>query len=105
MKQIIKMRIQYGFTYDPTCDDVSEIVLVGGMDESYKSLEIFEKAWNHENDYLRSKWREAIEKELENMEKNKVWRIMKNDHVLAERRLLGTMWVFKVKKMNFLKQG
>ena len=29
--------------YDPTRDDMSEIVLVGGMDESYESPETFEK--------------------------------------------------------------
>ena len=46
--------------YDPTFDNMPEIVLVGGTDESYKSLETFEKAWNHPNDHLRNKWREAI---------------------------------------------
>ena len=47
-------------TYDPTRDDMSEIVLVGGTDESHKSPKTFEKAWNHEDNCLRSKWREAI---------------------------------------------
>ena len=41
-------------TYDPTHDDMSDIVLVGVNNESYKSLETFEKVWNHENNYLRS---------------------------------------------------
>ena len=58
-------------TYNPMRDNMSEIVLVGGMDESYKSPEAFEKIWNHENNYLRNKWREAIKKEFENTEKNK----------------------------------
>ena len=31
-------------TYDPTRDDMSGIVLVGGADESHKSLKTFEKA-------------------------------------------------------------
>ena len=53
-------------THDPTRDDMAEIVLVGGTDESYESPETFEKAWNHNNDYLREKWREAIKKEFEN---------------------------------------
>ena len=35
-------------TYDLSSDDMSEIVLVGGTDESYKSSETFEKAWNRE---------------------------------------------------------
>ena len=42
-------------TYDSTRDIMSEIVLVGVLDKSYKSSETFEKIWNHGNDYLRSK--------------------------------------------------
>ena len=60
-------------TYDPTHDDVSEIGLVGGTDESYESLKIFEKAWNYDDNYLRSKSRDTMKKELKNMEQNKVW--------------------------------
>ena len=89
--------------YDPTRDDMSEIVLVGRTDESYESPETFDKAWNHPNNYLRNKWREAIKKEFENMEKNKVLRIMTKDQDPADRRLLGTMWVFKVKKNGIFK--
>ena len=90
-------------TYDPTSDDMSEILLVGETDESYKSLETFEKVWSHENDYLRSRWREAIKKEVENIEINKVWRITTKDQVPADWRLLGTTWVFKVKKNGIVK--
>ena len=54
-------------TCDPMHDNVSEIVLVGGTDESYDSPETVEKEWNHENGYLRSKWREAIKKDFDNM--------------------------------------
>ena len=68
---------------------MSEIVLVGGTEESYESPETFEKAWNHPNNYLRNKWREAITKELENMEKNEVWRIMTKDQVPTDRDYVG----------------
>ena len=37
------------------------------------------------------------------MEKNKVWRITAKDQVPADMRLLGTMWVFKVKKNGIFK--
>ena len=37
--------------YDPTHDDMSDILLVGEMHESYKSPETFEKACNYENNY------------------------------------------------------
>ena len=36
-------------TYDTTRDNMSEIVLVWGTDESFKSQETFAKVWNHEN--------------------------------------------------------
>ena len=38
-------------TYDPTRDDVTDILLVGGTDESYEALEKFDEAWNNENPY------------------------------------------------------
>ena len=37
--------------YNPTHDNMSEILLVGGTDKSYKSPETCGKAWNHENYY------------------------------------------------------
>ena len=77
---------------------MSKIVLVGGTHESYKSPKTFVKAWNHEDNYLRGKWIDAIKEELEHLEKNKVWRVMTKDQVPADRRLLGTRWLFKVKK-------
>ena len=56
---------------------MAEVVLVGGTDKSYKSLEEINDAWYNENPKLRLKWREAIKKEFENMEKNHVWRVIK----------------------------
>ena len=37
------------------------------------------------------------------MQKNKVWRVTSKDKVLVNRRLLGTKWVFKVKKKEIFK--
>ena len=77
-------------TYDPTRDNMSEIVLVEGIDESYKSPETFKIALKYEHNYITSKCRESIKKELENMEKKKVWRITSKDKFSADGRLLGT---------------
>ena len=63
---------QSQMTYDPTRNDVTDILLVWGTDENYEALEKFNEAWNNEDPYLREKWREAIWKEFENMEKNDV---------------------------------
>ena len=88
---------------NPTTNDVAEVVLVGGTDESYKSLEGFNDAWYNKNPKLRLKWREAIKKGFENMEKNHIWRVIKKTDVPENRRLLGAKWVFKVKKNGIFK--
>ena len=66
---------------NPTTNNVAEVVLVGGADESYESPERFNDAWYNKNPKLRLKWREAIKKEFENMEKNHVWRVIKKTEV------------------------
>ena len=37
------------------------------------------------------------------MEKNHVWRVINEKRVPENRRLFGAKWVFKVKKIGFLK--
>ena len=66
---------------NPTTNNVAEVVSVGGTDESYESPGRFNDAWYNKNPKLRLKWREAIKKEFENMEKNNVWRVIKNKDV------------------------
>ena len=88
---------------NPTTNNMAEVVLVGGTDESYKSPDQFNDAWYNENPKLRLKWREAIKKEFENMEKNQVWRVIKKTDVPENRRLFGAKWVFKVKKNGIFK--
>ena len=57
----------------------------------------------NKNSKLRRKWRDAINKEFKNMEKNNVWRVIKKTDVPENRRLLGAKWVFKVKKNGVFK--
>ena len=49
-------------------------------------------------DYDRNKWRTAILKELNDIISRKVWRNVKTGDVPKNRRLIGSKWVFKVKK-------
>ena len=56
----VENNVQLQMTYDPTRDDITDILLVGGTDESYEAPEKYNEAWNNENPYLRDKWREAI---------------------------------------------
>ena len=82
---------------------MAEVVLVGGTDISYKSPEQFNDAWYNKNPKLRLKWREAIKKEFDNIEKNIAWRVIKKTDTPENRRLLGAKWVFKVKKTRIFK--
>ena len=90
-------------TYDPTRDDVRDILLIGGTDESYKSPEKFDEAWNNKNPYIRDKWTEAIQKEFENMENNNEWKVTSKQKAPPDRRILGTKWVFEVKENRVFK--
>ena len=76
---------------------------MGGTDENYKSPMKFEEVWNDPDREMRNNWKNAIKKEFENMEKNDVWDICDTNEKPENRRLLGTTWVFKVKKNEFFK--
>ena len=88
---------------NPTTNNVAEVFLVGGTDESYESPDRFNDGWYNKNPKLRLKWQEAIKKEFENMEMNQVWRVIKKTDVPENRRLLGAKWVFTVKKNGVFK--
>ena len=100
MKQLLNEK---NALQNPTTNDMAEVVLVGGTDESYKSPEWFNDTWYNDNPKLQLQWREAIKKEFENVEKNHVWRVMKKTDVPENRRLLGAKWVFEVKKNGIFK--
>ena len=38
----------------------------------------FEQAWDHKNEVKRNKWRQAIEKERDDMMDRKVWSVVEN---------------------------
>ena len=90
-------------TYNPTREDIMDILLFGGTDKCYKSTEKFNEAWNNKNLSLRDKWREAIRKEFENMEKNNIWKVTWKKKITSDRQLLGTKWSFKAKKDGLFK--
>ena len=74
---------------NPTTNDVAEVVLIGGSNESYESPKKFNDVWHNEYLKLRLERREAIKKEFENMGKNHVWRVIKKTDIPVNRRLLG----------------
>ena len=45
--------------------------------ETFDDPTSFDEAWNHPCEFQRVKWREAINKEFNKMDSNKVWRKIK----------------------------
>ena len=84
--------------YNPTTDDMGEIALVGGTDESYSNPPTFTDAWNQPKGHDRMKWREGIRKEFKDMIGKGVWRKMKIRNRPKDRRPIGCRWVNKVKR-------
>ena len=79
-------------------NEMGEFALVGGTDDDYDNPVTFDQAWNHPDPIDREKWREAIRKEFRDMLNKGVWRYRKTKDVPKDRRLIGSKWVFKVKK-------
>jgi len=73
---------------------------VGAENKEKKTQEptSFSDAWNHEDPSQKSKWRDAIRLEFNQMLKNGVWNRKGEDKLPANRKGFGTKWVFKIKK-------
>jgi hypothetical protein len=70
----------------------------GAVESDWGEPKTFSDAWNHPNEYIRKKWREAIRKEIREMINKGVWRMVDRNKVPSGRKLIGNKWVFKVKK-------
>ena len=84
-------------SYNRTMESMA-YAFVGGTCYDYDLPTKFLEAWDHPVEYDRNKWRTAILKELNDMISRKVWRNVKAGDVPKNRRLIGSKWVFKVKK-------
>ena len=51
----------------------------------------FDEAWNHHDEFQRKRWREAIMKEFDKMELNKVWTKVKRKQIPEGRRCVKHM--------------
>jgi Reverse transcriptase (RNA-dependent DNA polymerase) len=58
----------------------------------------FDIAWNHKDPTIRDKWREAINKKLDEMSKKEVWEIIKKENIPKHRRTIKCKWIFKIKR-------
>jgi hypothetical protein len=57
----------------------------------------FEQAWNHQDPKITEKWREAINKEFDEMSKKEVWEAIKKESIPKNRRTIKCKWIFKIK--------
>ena len=90
-------------TADIACPvmDIGEIETnLSSQDDAvaYDEPENFREAWDHPDPMQRTKWRDAIRKELGDMNKRGVWRKIKRCDVPKDRRCVKCKWVFKVKR-------
>ena len=81
---------------NPSDEAQAELALISAMSGARDPL-TFNEAWNHPNLETRTKWRKAIEKEMNNMRKWGVWKIIPKTEVPSNQRLIGNKWVFKEK--------
>ena len=58
----------------------------------------FNQAWNHPNERKRNKWRDAINKEFNDMNDRKVWLVIDRNKMPPNRRCVKSKWVFKIKR-------
>jgi len=60
--------------------------------------ETFTEAWNHPCPFQRKLWRDAMQKELDKMESNKVYRKCNKSDLPAGRQPVKCKWVFDIKR-------
>jgi hypothetical protein len=73
-------------------------MFAGGPDVEAKEPRNYKHAWNHPDQMQQEKWREAITKEFQNMEKRKVWKIFNRNDIPAGRPCLKHKWVWNNKR-------
>jgi hypothetical protein len=67
--------------------------------------ETFQKAYNHPDEKIRTKWRETIKKDFHDMIKRGVWRNMKPNDVPSSRRCVKNCWVFEIKRNGIFRSS
>jgi len=86
----------------PNINDIVEFAMIAGTDESYVNPKNFKEAWNHPDEYEKTKWREAIKKEFNDIFKHQVWEKIKKENIPSDRRILRNKWVFKKEEKRSL---
>lgn len=96
-----KLNTFYNVTIPPDNDEnfaQAEVAFMGATDSGYNEPESFKQAWNHSDTITKAKWRDAITKEIKDMTEKGVWSYQNSSSLPKSRKLIGSKWVFKVKK-------
>jgi Reverse transcriptase (RNA-dependent DNA polymerase) len=96
-REMRRIHTNYNTTI-PNENDAADLALMSATTSEYMEPERFSEAWDHPNPDSRSKWREAISKEFQDMKNKRVWKYCKKTDIPKDRKLIGSKWVFKLKK-------
>jgi len=72
-------------------------IFSGGVVEQVEPT-TFNEVWDHNDPRTREKWREAINKQFEEMKKKEVWEVMKKEVIPQDTRTIKCKWIFKIKR-------
>ena len=76
----------------------SDDAILFTTEETTREPNTFEEAYLDLDPERRSKWRSAIQKEINSMESCNVWTLIRKSTVPKGRKLIGNRWVFKEKR-------
>ncbi len=75
-----------------------EMALMTAIDSGYNEPSNFQAAWHHSDPVQQGHWRDAIRKEFGDVHSKSVWKYKSTNTIPNDRKLLGSKWVFKLKK-------
>ena len=80
-------------------DEQSDLAMMHMDVDDVQEPDHFYEAWNHPDSNERKLWRKAIQDEVESLNnKMKTWKKIKRAQVPRNRTLVGSKWVFKIKR-------
>jgi hypothetical protein len=81
------------------------MALMTAIDSDYSEPVILKATWHHPDPIHQEHWRAAIRRELKDMHDKSVWKYTSTNAIPTDRKILGSKWVFKLKKMDLTVQA
>jgi Reverse transcriptase (RNA-dependent DNA polymerase) len=83
-------------SYNPL--EIVDMAFIGATTSGYTEPQTFRDAWHHDDATEREGWMGAIKKEMQSMLSKQVWTPVLLTDIPSGRKLIGSKWVFKLKK-------